>query len=468
MSEHRYILEKSSKKHLCPDCSKRRFVPYIDTQMGEYLPEQYGRCDRESKCSYHLNPYSDGYAKMIRDQEQGRQTSWKPQPLERVKKELPKPVFIPDEILSQTRGGYEQNIFIQNLLTNVAFPFEVQDIERVISHYHLGTVQNGYRAGATTFPYIDKSGNVRAIQVKQFDKDNHTTGTDFLHSIIEKHHTRNNEPLPEWIEPYNNNYLKVSCLFGEQLLSKYPCNPIALVEAPKTAVYGTLYNGFPEQPKDLLWLAVFNLSSLNFEKCRALQGRDVFLFPDLSKDGKAFELWSKKAEEIQKQLPNTRFRVSDLLEQLAPEKDKADGKDIADYLITQDWRLFRKQELKGTPPPEPQPIEPLVNKDIQVVEVLPLLNEKVKFVSLELPEPKESKDWTNEISDLESFFSTATIPQNIKLDKCTTVTNVRRTIESHFTTVKANNGKRAFRPYIDRLLTLKELVQPTPFVISMK
>ena len=74
---------------------------------------------------------------------------------------------------SRTRAGYEQNTFIQNLLTRVAFPFEVQDIEKVISLYHLGTVQNGYRAGAITFPFIDVNHNVRAYQVKQFD--NRTT-----------------------------------------------------------------------------------------------------------------------------------------------------------------------------------------------------------------------------------------------------------------------------------------------------
>ena len=194
-----------------------------------------------------------------------------------------------------------------------------------------------------TFPFIDIKNNVRAIQVKQFNEQNHTTGTNLLHSIIEKYHTRNNKPLPEWLEAYNKNETKVSCLFGEQLLSKYPYNPVALVEAPKTAIYGTLYFGFPEQPTNLLWLAVYNLSSLNLNKSKALKGRNVYLFPDLSKDGKAFELWSNKATEIQKQLQGTYFHVSDLLEQLALEQEK----DIADYLIKQDWRLFRKPVKKA-------------------------------------------------------------------------------------------------------------------------
>lgn len=81
-NEYRYSLEKGSKKHHCPDCNKKTFVLYIDTETGKHLPEQYGRCDRESKCSYHLNPYLDGYTKAIWDYEQGSRlelpNNWKP------------------------------------------------------------------------------------------------------------------------------------------------------------------------------------------------------------------------------------------------------------------------------------------------------------------------------------------------------------------------------------------------------
>jgi hypothetical protein len=468
-TEHRYTFEKGSKKHRCPNCDKKRFVRYIDTQTGEYLPEQYGRCDREINCPQqeYNNPYLDGYAKAIWEQEQGNKTDWKPQQPKRIKKPVNKPkrAFIPVEVLSRTRAGYEQNTFIQNLLTRVAFPFEVQDIEKVISLYHLGTVQNGYRKGANTFPFIDIQNKVRAVQVKQFDEQNHTTGTDFLHSIIEKHHTRNKKPLPEWLEAYNNNDTKVSCLFGEHLLSKYPYNPVALVEAPKTAIYGTLYFSFPEQPTNLLWLAVYNLSSLNLKKCKALKGRNVYLFPDLSKDGKAFELWSNKATEIQKRLEGTYFHVSDLLEQLAPQQDKEQGKDIADYLIKQDWRLFRKQDIKETPQPEPEPVETSTREKREKREAPKKTffsqPEPLPKVEVFQPEPirEQPENWGNDIAELENYFASIELPtQPVKLNGCSTIKDCSLFIESHFATVKANNGKRTFLPYLNRLQELKQVL----------
>jgi hypothetical protein len=351
----------------------------------------------------------------------------------------------------------------------VQFPFEVDKVTKVIQLYRLGTVANGYRAGANTFPFIDFKNNVRAIQVKQFDQTNHTTSTDFLHSIIEKHHVRNDTPLPEWLEAYNKNETKVSCLFGEHLLSKYPHNPIALVEAPKTAIYGLLYFGFPEQPKNLLWLAVYNLSSLNLNKCQALKGRNVYLFPDLSKEGKAFALWSNKANELQKHLQGTYFRVSNLLEQLAPEQDKEQGKDIADYLIKQDWRLFRKHHIKEKPQLEPRLVETSTHEKSEKSEAFKniFISEQKPFETVEVfkTEPTEHQvkeqleNWSYDIQELENYFSNIELPtQPLKLNHCSTLTDCPLFIETHFATIKANNGKRTFLPYLNRLQELKQVL----------
>ena len=341
-----YQLESGSKKHICPSCGKKRFVRYVEKTTGDYLPEQYGRCDREANCGYHLNPYKDDYA--LKESDDQKET-----PKASISK--PKAVrefvnaFIPFSILQRTllANGYERNAFIQNLLKNIPFPFTEKDVEKVVELYYLGTLNKGYMSGGLTIPYIDRSGKIRAVQVKSFDKGNHTVKTDFLHSIAEKHYRESNQALPQWLTDYLKNESKVSCLFGEHLLDRYPVNPVALVEAPKTAIYSTLYFGLPDQPDNLLWLAVFNLSSLKLEKCKVLKGRRMVLFPDLSKTGHAFKLWSTKAIEFEKAMPGTTFKVSDLLERNANDSEREKGLDLADFLIKQDWRAFRPNDHKS-------------------------------------------------------------------------------------------------------------------------
>lgn len=460
MSQYRYIFEKGSKKHRCPACHKKRFVRYVDIETQQYLPNEYGKCDREVNCGYHLNPYKNGYAK---DKNNAIIPTYNNNKVAVKHKQ----VFIPKEVFYKTRTAYQENSFIQNLLNNITYPFNADDIEKIIAQYHLGTVTKGYCKGGTTFPFIDIDNNVRAIQVKTFNKSNYTINTNFLHAIIEKHYNRNQKEVPQWLKEYNSNDTKVSCLFGEHLLSKYTHNPIALVEAPKTAIYGTLYFGFPNNPKNLLWLAVYNLSSLNLKKCKALKGRKVFLFPDLSKESKAYNLWSTKAQNIQSKLENSTFIVSNLLEQLAPNQDRDKGKDIADYLIKLNWQDFRekpifkpKQKTTLNQPTVEQKLKPdsIVKK--AKVKAQPIEGIKINdtvFNSTYVDKPV--LNWNKEIKELEDFFESITLPKKpIKLNACTIILDVSKFINSHLSTIKSNNGNLIYKPYLSRLQELKSLL----------
>ena len=444
-TDYQYVLEPGSRKHLCPNCHKKRFVRYIVIHTNEHLPERYGRCDREINCGYHLNPYLDGYGKH----------NIRQLPIKKEKKK--ETAFIPSDVLELTLHGYEKNDLLQNLLSSIPFPFEIHDVETVISLYFLGTVCTGYRNGATTFPFIDVNGQIRAIQVKHFNKSNKTTSTDFLHSIIEKLQSRNNKPIPDWLKAYKNNELKISCLFGEHLLKKYPDNPIALVEAPKTAIYGTLYLGFPDNPSNFLWLAVYNLSSLNYEKVKVLKGRDVFLFPDLSKDSSAYNLWDKKGKEYSSLFSNTRFITSDLLEKYATAQQRELGMDIADYLINFDWRQFRRNVPTS-----------LVQDYTQIEQSQEEKFTKIQKKTLESDHEPTLKDlpidelldlqvpW--DIETLENFFSYHALPDTPISTKSGEIINVQLYVKSHINIVRAQNGKGTYRPYYQRLIDLKEIL----------
>lgn len=386
MNEYRYKLDKGSQKFNCPKCSKKRFVKYIDLNTGKYLPLNYGRCDREDECNYSLDPYKDGYAKSIEDIESGNKTDWKPKKIDLIytKKTISETYYFDSETFKATLKNYEKNIFIQNLLHNIKYPFPEDEVTKIIELYRLGTISNNYRAGAITFPFIDINQNVRTIQVKEFDRNNNTKkqGTDFLHSMIERHYKRKEKQPPEWIENYNKNDTKVSCLFGEHLLKEYPHNTIALVEAPKTAIYGTLYFGTPGDSNNLLWLAVYSKSTFKLNRIKALQGRNVIVFPDLSKDGNTFDLWSNRAKEFQKKMQNTNFETFDLLERIGTTEQKDKGLDIADILIKHDWRKYRKQQNEPIQAKE----EPTAELNTSSIEEKPKEHERIEHLRKRIAE----------------------------------------------------------------------------------
>ncbi len=524
---HRYILEKGSKKHLCPDCSKKTYVRYVNVDKGGYLPIEFGRCDRENKCNYHRLPPLETLCYFVQFDSlkditnkafvlvQGNNQQVIPKkavfeqlesgvylaeyflkdkknksktPLiinysesnykyfenysntsivlssnsNRTPQTTPEPVFFDFETFKQTLQPerYEKNTFIQNLFSRVNFPFEIDDVTKVVQLYRLGTVLNGYRAGANTFPYIDIKGNIRAIQVKEFNEQNHTTGTDFLHSIIEKHHTRNNKPLPEWLAAYLKQDKRITCLFGEQLLSKYPNNPVALVEAPKTAIYGTLYFGLPETPESLIWLAVYNKSSFTFDKLKVLKGRFVYVFPDLSKDGETFKQWQTKANEFESRLKATRFVLSDLLEQLAPERDKSEGNDIADYLIKLDWRPFRKRTIQEQPvKPEPEIVTKVTKVTHQQNNFFAPF-EPLPKSEVFTPEPFNHQQWLSDLIELIEYFESITPPATpIRINEYTAINDLGKFVNTNIRTSWSYDGNAISLNCLKRLNDVKRFIE---------
>jgi hypothetical protein len=495
--KYRFKLQKGNKKERCPDCGDKSFKYYVDTYTNELLPENYGRCDRESKCEYHLSPYHDGYADAIWQKEKGDYSALKklnknPTIHKPIIKES-KTIFFDKKIFLNTLNDYDKNIFIQNLCYNVPFTFDAQDIEKVIEHYYLGTISQGFREGAITFPFIDNFDNVRAVQVKLFDKNNKTTDTGFLHGMLIKQYSNKRQAVPKWLLDYNNQESKVTCLFGEHLLKLYPANPIALVEAPKTAIYGTLYFGLPKSPHDFLWLAVYNKSSFTLDKLKVLKERFIYVFPDLSNNGKTYEEWQNKAKLFQKEIYASKFIFYDFLEKFAPSEDKTNGLDIADYLIKLDWRDFRTNSSIITNAPTDEIVtetEQQIGSYYQPVEEIKNMIKNQEVIESEMPksEPSEDNDeiknilfldnkehqpkeyiyldktekvnWNKQILALETFFANKTLPSEpVNLNNATTIQNGQLFVKTHLATVKANNGNKTFLPYLERLINYKKMIE---------
>ena len=74
-------------------------------------------------------------------------------------------------------------------------------------------------------------------------------------------------------------------------------------------------------------------------------------------------------------------------------------------------------------------------------------------------EKEQPKNWNNEISELETYFVAVEPPtQPVKLNEYSTIIDCSLFIETHLATVKANNGKETFLPYLNRLQEFKQIL----------
>jgi hypothetical protein len=339
-----------SSRYRCPACNSaaKSFVRYIDTETGEQLADNVGRCGRVDKCGYHYPPRNYFRDNPGAGEWKASTASYLKPGFKAMKQHQPKP-FTPDEahyidpvIVNGSFTGYQPNNFVQYLINS----FGHGEADKMMRRYFIGTSKHWH--GATVFWQLDVKGNVRTGKIMLYDTEtgrrikkpfNHIT---WVHSAL----LRNAEyQLSDKYREAGTKYIALlngdiggkdtsdfenpncefklnQCLFGEHLLADDPAKPVAIVESEKTAIIAS------SKAPGSIWLAAGSLTNLNPQICQVLQNRRVTLYPDLG----AYHKWKKQARQLQLNVPGSIFTVSDILEKIATDEDRANGLDLGDYL----------------------------------------------------------------------------------------------------------------------------------------
>ncbi len=320
-------------------------------------PDNYGRCDRESKCGYHTHPPTGKKAYLIDfldlknitckalkgvdlnglihiipasqvleiGNKQAYISEWflkgndckisysnceskyfdidgsvsvitiKEQPLPAD------PIYIDWEIMEQSEDYYCQNNFTMFLLKY----FDTKEVGKVLELYHIGTSKRWN--GATIFWQIDNYFNTRAGKIMLYGNDG----------------KRIKEPRNciDWVHRElgidNDNIYK--CLFGLHRLNEDYSKPIAIVESEKTAIIMSIV--LP----DFIWMATAGKGNLKEEFIKPLKKRKIILHPDKGE----FSQWQKVV--IQLKAKGYKIAISEVLEQT----DLEEGEDLADYFVNE-------------------------------------------------------------------------------------------------------------------------------------
>lgn len=282
---YKYSLDRTSRKFICPNCRKKTFVKYVDSVSGNYLEEIIGRCDRESKCQYHLKP--NGNEPLVN--------------VNLVKIAEPKPTFLNCNYVYEAMKNELPNNFISYLKRY----FSDKQVSDVVRKYFIG--DSNFWNGATIFWQIDENGSVHTGKVMLYDM--------YTGRRIKKPYSHIN-----WIHKVYkiNGFVLQQCLFGIHNLKNHKKNnAVCIVESEKTAIIMSIL--YP----DYLWLATGSKTNFKEKLLKPLKNYKVIVYPDKSE----YEDWNKKSEELNKKGYN--FRCSKFLE----DKVADEGVDLADLIL---------------------------------------------------------------------------------------------------------------------------------------
>lgn len=268
---------------------------FLDSETGERM-ENYGRCDRESKCGFFYHPSKDGF-----------QNSKSSTVLYHSTYEFFPSLHKND--LVELSMNYHNNFlkYLRFLLGNLKAK-EVQE------KYKIGTLPE-FNNG-TIFWQIDEQKKVKAGKVIQyFETGKRTKNITWMHQFLKSKNA---------ISDYNLS----QCLFGLHLIIEDKSSIIALVESEKTACIMSII--FP----DFLWLSCGAKGEFKLKKLEPIKHRKIVAYPDceIQKNGSTtYQEWNRKAEGFNAN--GFDIYVSDLIEKTTTNQQKKDGIDIADFFM---------------------------------------------------------------------------------------------------------------------------------------
>ena len=293
---YKYSLEKysgSKSRFVCPNCKKREYTRFINTETREYLSYEFGRCNRIIKCGYFKYPNQENNFIYEKNKDS----------VESEIEYLDKKVF---QYFESTNFNNPLFIFLKSY-------FDKSTIEKIWNLYEVKTEKlNGEYL--TIFPQLDLEFNLRTIKKMKYNSQTGKRSKSFF----------------QWYNPKKSNLKQ--CLFGLHLLihPEFKKSKIIIVESEKTALLGMLY--FKNK---YLFLATGGLMNLTKDKLKPLENREVILMPDLSPtDSKnlAFDYWKTKSEKFSNEL-NCSISISNLLEENASDLEKNNQEDLGDFIL---------------------------------------------------------------------------------------------------------------------------------------
>lgn len=356
MNTFKYTLDKSSKKHICPNCNKRTFVLYIDTVLGEYLPTYFGKCDRKEKCNYHNRPPKGKLAFLIdfRTLKKISDKAFKLTdlngfisivPKSQILEQTQKDCWITEWYLKTSTINYLNNESKYFNTDNSSFFNESKTLEiptpKEPSFYSIDLLNDMFKINSK-IDNLSEFLKIHFIKDEVFDAMNRyfITGTNYFWNnatvfwqINDKEQIQGGKIMlydrftgKRIKEPYNHiNWLHKAlkdpdfnlnqCLFGLHQIIWDTQKTIAIVESEKTAIVMSIF--IP----DYIWMATGSIGNFKFELLEPIKKRNIIAFPDKG----AYSDWFNKATHLN--TFNFKIAVSDLIEQT----DFENGFDLADY-----------------------------------------------------------------------------------------------------------------------------------------